>query len=193
MNQNNDQYEDGQVPESESTDSVDDGAAENVQALDEVAQLQSNLEAAEAEAAKQRDAMLRMHAEMDNLRKRLMLDLEKSKKRALDRIVADLLPVRDSLEKGMQMADEGASVDSLRVGKAMTMKILNKVLEDHGLLEIDPQGEMFNPELHEAMSLIPSPEHPADQVIDVIQKGYQLNDRLIRPARVIVSSGSPGN
>jgi molecular chaperone GrpE len=130
---------------------------------------------------------------MDNLRKRLMRDLERSQKRALEKIMGDLLPVHDSLEKGLEMADDSASVSALLEGSALTMKMLDKVLADHGLREINPIGETFNPELHEAMSLIPSPAHAVDQVIDVIQKGYLLNDRLIRPARVVVSSGSGGN
>ncbi len=157
----------------------------------DMADLQTALERAEQEAAEQRDAMLRMHAEMENLRKRLIRDLERSRKRALEDIMNDLLPVRDSLEKGLQAAEEEASVESLREGKALIMRMLGKVMTDHGLEEIDPVGETFNPELHEAMSMIPSPEHAENEVMDVIQKGYRLHERLIRPARVVVSSG-PG-
>jgi molecular chaperone GrpE len=155
----------------------------------DMAALESALGEAEREAAEQREAMLRLHAEMENLRKRLQRDLERSRKRALESIMNDLLPVRDSLEKGLQAAEEDASVESLREGKALIMRMLGKVLEDHGLEEIDPVGETFNPELHEAMSMIPSPQHAENEVIDVIQKGYRLHDRLIRPARVVVSSG----
>jgi molecular chaperone GrpE len=133
--------------------------------------------------------MLRMHAEMENLRKRLIRDLEKSRKRALEGFMNDLLPVRDSLEKGLQAASGEASVESLREGKALIMRMLDKAMTDHGLEEIDPVGEAFNPELHEAISMIPSPQHAENTVIDVVQKGYRLNDRLVRPARVVVSSG----
>ena len=157
----------------------------------ELETLRAALETAEQQAAEQREAMLRMHAEMENLRKRLMRDLERSRKRALEGVMKDLLPVQDSLEKGLQAAaGEDASIESLREGKALIHRMLDKLLQDHGVQLIDPVGEAFNPELHEAMSLIPSPEHPRDTVIDVIQKGYQLNERLIRPARVIVSAGS---
>ncbi len=157
----------------------------------ELETLRAALETAEQQAAEQREAMLRMHAEMENLRKRLMRDLERSRKRALEGVMKDLLPVQDSLEKGLQAAaGEDASIESLREGKALIHRMLDKLLQDHGVQLIDPIGEAFNPELHEAMSLIPSPEHPRDTVIDVIQKGYQLNERLIRPARVIVSAGS---
>ncbi len=155
----------------------------------DMAALEAALGNAEREAAEQREAMLRMHAEMENLRKRLIRDLEKSRKRALEGFMNDLLPVRDSLEKGLQAAESEASVESLREGKALIMRMLDKVMGDHGLEEIDPVGEMFNPELHEAISMIPSPEHAENQVIDVVQKGYRLNERLIRPARVVVSSG----
>ena len=157
----------------------------------ELETLRAALETAEQQAAEQREAMLRMHAEMENLRKRLMRDLERSRKRALEGVMKDLLPVQDSLEKGLQAAaGEDASIESLREGKALIHRMLDKLLQDHGVQLIDPVGEAFNPELHEAMSLIPSPEHPRDTVIDVIQKGYQLNEHLIRPARVIVSAGS---
>ena len=157
----------------------------------ELETLRAALATADQQAAEQREAMLRMHAEMENLRKRLMRDLERSRKRALEGVMKDLLPVQDSLEKGLQAAaGEDASIESLREGKALIHRMLDKLLQEHGVQLIDPVGEAFNPELHEAMSLIPSPEHPRDTVIDVIQKGYQLNERLIRPARVIVSAGS---
>ena len=169
--------------------SQEGGADAEATINDDLAGLQAALEKAELEAAEQREAMLRMHAEMENLRKRLIRDLERSRKRALEGIMNDLLPVQDSLEKGLQAAGEEASVESLRDGKALILKMLDKVMADHGLVVIDPVGETFNPELHEAMSMIPSPEHPRDTVIDVIQKGYQLHERLIRPARVIVSAG----
>jgi molecular chaperone GrpE len=166
-------------------------AVENdAEAVDrDLADLETALNRAEQEAAEQREAMLRMHAEMENLRKRLIRDLEKSRKRALEGFMNDLLPVRDSLEKGLQAAEGEASIESLREGKALIMRMLDKVMTDHGLEEIDPVGEAFNPELHEAISMIPSPQHAENTVIDVVQKGYRLNDRLVRPARVVVSSG----
>lgn len=166
------------------------GAADSeVLVDDELARLESALAEAEQDAAEQREAMLRMHAEMENLRKRLIRDLEKSRKRALEAFMNDLLPVRDSLEKGLEAAQVEASVETLREGKALILRMLGKVMSDHGLEEIDPVGETFDPEFHEAISLIPSPQHAENEVIDVVQKGYRLNDRLVRPARVVVSSG----
>ena len=181
----------GEAPASNAEVDLEAEAAEHdVEAVDrDLADLESALNRAEQEAAEQREFMLRMHAEMENLRKRLIRDLEKSRKRALEGFMNDLLPVRDSLEKGLQAAEGEASVESLREGKALIMRMLDKVMTDHGLEEIDPVGEAFNPELHEAISMIPSPQHAENTVIDVVQKGYRLNDRLVRPARVVVSSG----
>jgi molecular chaperone GrpE len=130
---------------------------------------------------------------MENLRKRMSRDLDRSRKLALEGIMNDLLPVRDSLERGLEAAEEGGTMEALREGKALTMRMLGKVMSDHGLEVIDPRGEAFNPELHEALSMLPSDEHPANTVMDVIQKGYRLHERLIRPARVVVSRGPAGD
>jgi molecular chaperone GrpE len=145
------------------------------------------LAAAEQDLAKHRDAMLRMQAEMENLRKRLARDAEKSRKFALERIMKDLLQVRDSMERGLGMADESATVESLREGQELTLKMLAKVLQDHDLEAIDPMGQPFDPEWHEAMTVLPSDEVEENTVLEVLQKGYRLHDRLIRPAMVVVS------
>lgn len=177
-----------------SPESAPEPVAADTEAVDEEFQeLQSALEKAEQELAEHKDAMLRMSAEMENLRKRLIRDLERSRRRALEAFMLDLLPVRDSFERGLEAADESATVESLREGKALILRMLAKVMADHGLEEIDPRGEPFNPELHEAISLMPSDEHPADTVIEVVQRGYRLNDHLVRPARVVVSQGPPAN
>jgi molecular chaperone GrpE len=142
---------------------------------------------AEADLARHREAMLRMQAEMENMRKRLTRDLERSRKRALEEILRDLLQVRDSLERGLEMDADSVTVESLREGQALTLKMLDKVMQDHRLETIDPAGEIFDPELHEAMTVLPSPDHEENTVIEVLQKGFRLHDRLIRPARVVVS------
>lgn len=154
---------------------------------EELRAMSAALNAAESELAQHREAMLRMQAEMENLRKRLIRDLEKSRRFALEGIMKDLLQVHDSLERGLEMAGEKATAESLREGKELTLKMLGKVLADHGLEQIDPKGEPFNPELHEAMTVQPSADQPENTVIEVLQKGYRLHDRLVRPARVIVS------
>jgi len=144
--------------------------------------------AAQQEAIEARQDMLRMKADMENLRKRLIREQEKARRRTLERFMGDLLPVRDSLERGLEAAaDPSASVEALREGKQLIMKMLSKAMGDHGLQIIDPNGETFDPEKHEAMTMLPSAEHEENTVIDVLEKGYQLHDRLIRPAKVVVS------
>jgi len=145
---------------------------------------------AEEELARHREAMLRMQAEMDNLRKRVMRDLERSRKLSLERIMKDLLQVWDSLERGLGVDDESLTVESLKEGQQLTLKMLEKVLQDHNLEVIDPAGQPFDPEFHEAVTVVPSADVPENTVVEVFQKGFKLHDRLIRPAMVVVS-GNP--
>ena len=167
----------------ESTSTADETEAEPVS--DDPADM---LAAAQMKAVEARQDMLRMQADMENLRKRLVREQEKARRRTLERFMGDLLPVRDSLERGLEAAsDPAASVEALREGKELIMKMLTKVMGDHGLQTIDPSGEAFDPEKHEAMTMLPSPDHDENTVIDVLEKGYQLHDRLIRPAKVVVS------
>ncbi len=155
---------------------------------DPIEVLEIELQAARLEAVEARQDMLRMQADMDNLRKRLVREHEKARRRTLERFMNDLLPVRDSLERGLEAAsDPAASVESLKEGKQLIMKMLSKAMGDHGLQIIDPIGEAFNPEQHEAMTMLPSDQHDENTVIDVLEKGYQLHERLIRPAKVVVS------
>jgi molecular chaperone GrpE len=141
----------------------------------------------DSELAKHREAMLRMQAEMDNLRKRLMRDLERSRKLALEKIMKDLLQVWDSLERGLEVDTESLSVESLLEGQDLTLRMLEKVMQDHDLEIIDPVGQPFNPEWHQAMTVLPSADVEENTVLEVLQKGFRLHDRLIRPAMVIVS------
>ena len=158
------------------------------QSDDPIEKLESELQAAQIEAVEARQDMLRMQADMDNLRKRLMREHEKTRLRTLERFMGDLLPVRDSLERGLEAAsDPTATVEALTEGKQLIMKMLTKAMGDHGLKVIDPTGEAFDPEKHEALTMMTSDQHDENTVIDVIEKGYQLHDRLIRPAKVVVS------
>lgn len=145
------------------------------------------LAAADEELSRHREAMLRMQAEMENLRKRLARDLEKSRRFALERIMKDLLEVLDSMERGLEVSPESATVESLREGQELTHRMLAKVVQEHGLEAIDPVGQPFDPELHEAMTVLPSAAVEDNTVLEVLQKGFRLHDRLIRPARVVVS------
>ena len=154
---------------------------------DELQGMSNAVSKAEEELVRHRDAMLRMQAEMDNLRKRLIRDQEKSRKFALERIMKDLLQVRDSLERGLETGSESTTAEQFREGQTLTLKILSKVMQDHDLELIDPVGERFDPELHQAMTVLPSAELEENTVMEVLQKGFKLNDRLIRPAMVVVS------
>ena len=168
-------------------ESAEDAAAEQG-SDDPIEILETELEAARLQAVEAREDMLRMQADMENLRKRLVREHEKARRRTLERFMGDLLPVRDSLERGLEAAAEpAATVETLIEGKQLIMKMLGKAMGDHGLQTIDPAGEPFDPEKHEAMTMLPSDQHDENTVIEVLEKGYQLHDRLIRPAKVVVS------
>ena len=146
--------------------------------------LKAALEAAEARALESKDLYMRALAELENVRKRSVREVEQAHKYAVDRFANDLIGVKDSLELGV---DAAGNVETLRAGTEATLKLLAKAFEKAGLVEVVPQGETFNPELHEAMVAQPSAEHVPNTILQVVQKGYQLNGRLLRPARVIVA------
>jgi len=169
-------------------DTAADETGSQAESNDPIEKLESELQTARLEAVEARQDMLRMQADMENLRKRLVREHEKSRLRTLERFMGDLLPVRDSLERGLEAAnDPAATVEALTEGKQLIMKMLTKAMGDHGLQTIDPIGEAFDPEKHEAMTMLTSDKHDENTVIDVLEKGYQLHDRLIRPAKVVVS------
>jgi molecular chaperone GrpE len=171
-------------PENESAVS---NRSDSEPASDDIEALRQALQEARGELDRHREALLRMQAETDNQRKRMEREQEKSRRFALERVMKDLLQVRDSLERGLEVDEDTATVEKLREGKALTLKVLSKVMADHGLELIDPQGEPFNPEFHQAMSMAPSEEYEPNTVVEVLQKGFRLHDRLIRPAMVVVS------
>lgn len=141
-----------------------------------------------AEKLAERDQeILRLHAEMENLRKRVERDIENARKFALERFVDGLLPVIDSLEMGIQASEnENASLEKIREGSEMTLNLFLQTMEKFGVQPVHPIGERFNPDHHQAISVQPH-EGPADHVVGVMQKGYLLRDRLVRPALVVVS------
>jgi len=139
----------------------------------------------EREVDKLREALMRTRADMDNMQKRAERDMSKARRYQHEAIMRDLLPVIDGLEQGLENASEG---DSAREGLKLTQKLLLKALEDHGLEVLNPEGERFDPQWHEAMSMQPSEDAKPDTVLMVLQKGYRLDDRLLRAARVIVAS-----
>jgi molecular chaperone GrpE len=162
--------------------------SENPEQQPETPSLEDQLVEAQAKADENWAQYLRAAAELDNTRKRSLRDVEQAHRYALERFAADLAPVRDSLELGLT-AD--ATVESLRSGIEATLKQLDQALTRHGVEVIDPVGQPFDPERHEAMSTMPSADVAPDAVAQVIQKGLVLNGRLVRPARVIVAVAPP--
>ncbi len=153
-----------------------------------VEELEKQLKEARETAESHWEAVLRGRAELENLRKRSERELENAHKYGLERIITELLPVKDSLELGLA-AGEGDDVKlaKLREGVELTLKMLTAALEKFGVSEINPEGEVFNPEYHQAMTVQEAEGKAPNSVISVIQKGYLLNDRLVRPALVIVA------
>lgn len=154
--------------------------------------LAAQLEEALAKADTNWDLAVRAKAELENLRKRHDRDLSNAHKYALERFVKELLPVCDSLELGLKAAqDENADIAKVAEGTELTLSLFNSVMEKFNVVAVNPEGESFNPELHQAMAMQPSEDIEPNTVLTVVQKGYSLNERLVRPAMVIVSQAAP--
>lgn len=173
------------VEQAQSAEGTFDATAEAEQAESP----EARIAALEEEVNKAKDQALRAAADAQNARRRAEQDAEKARKFALERFVKELLPVVDSIEKALESLqnDDGASVH--REGLEMTLKMQLSALEKFGVKQLEPQGEPFNPQYHEAMTMVPNPAMEPNTVMDVLQKGYTLNDRLVRPAMVVVSKG----
>ncbi|NAW58985.1 MULTISPECIES: nucleotide exchange factor GrpE [unclassified Vibrio] len=161
-------------------------------ALDEteakIAQLEAALLSSEAKVKEQQDAVLRAKAEVENMRRRTEQEIDKARKFALNKFAEELLPIIDNLERAIQAADtESEVVQPILEGITLTHKTFIDTISKFGLKEINPEGEAFNPELHQAMSTQESADHESNTVMFVMQKGYQLNGRVIRPAMVMVA------
>lgn len=153
-----------------------------------VQELETKLQEAEAKAEENWNEFLRARAEMENQRRRAEKDVEQARRQGLEKLAGELLPVRDSLEMGLSASQEAnADVAKLTEGTELTLKMLTQAMEKFDVSEVDPMGQKFDPERHEAMATQPSAEHEPNTVIHVVQKGYLMNDRLLRPAMVIVS------
>ena len=168
-------------------DQAPDAAAEDESTEEAESDPQSPLDALQAKADENWDRYLRAVAELENVRKRAAKDVENSRKFALERFARELLTVKDSFEMGLAAA-EGETVDSLLEGSAATLKLLSNTLQQFGIVELNPEGEPFDPEFHEAISMQPSTDVEPGSVVTVVQKGYTLNGRLLRPAMVIVAA-----
>ncbi|WP_070962592.1 nucleotide exchange factor GrpE [Vibrio sonorensis] len=153
-----------------------------------IAELEAALLASEAKVKEQQDSVLRAKAEVDNMRRRTEQEIDKARKYALNKFAEELLPVIDNLERAIQAADtENELVKPIVEGVELTHKTFVDTVSKFGLKEINPEGETFNPELHQAMSIQESPDHESNTVMFVMQKGYELNGRVIRPAMVMVA------
>ncbi|QYJ87177.1 nucleotide exchange factor GrpE [Shewanella mesophila] len=175
------------------TEVVEDPASlmdELTQANFRVEELEQALSAAEAKVEEQKDSVIRAAAEVDNVRRRAAMDVEKAHKFALEKFANELLPVIDNMERALQGTNaEDEATKAIYEGVELTLKSFTSAVEKFGLTQVDPQGEAFNPDHHQAIGMQPSAEFPANTVMLVMQKGYMLNERLLRPAMVMVSQG----
>ncbi|HQC71978.1 MAG TPA: nucleotide exchange factor GrpE [Candidatus Competibacteraceae bacterium] len=159
---------------------------------EEFAALQRELDQALAKADEHWKLYLGAHAEMENLRKRAEREVQNAHKFALERFFGELLPVRDSLELGLAAASESVDVTQLRAGVELTLRQLAAAMEKFGARDVNPAaGVRFNPAEHEAMAMVPTDQAEPNTVVQVVQKGYSLNERLIRPAKVLVAQAAP--
>lgn len=168
--------------------STEENTAEAVEATEispEHAALIAEMDEKEAQF---KNDLLLVKADMENMRRRQTRDLENAHKFAVDKFVGELLPVCDGIEMGHTAAQaEDVTLETVKEGLDMTVKMLRSSIAKFGLEQVDPVGEVFNPEHHEAISMIPSEEIESNHVITVVQKGYLFNGRLLRPAMVVVS------
>lgn len=148
----------------------------------------SDVEALKDELAQAKEQAIRAAAEAQNIRRRAEQDVEKAHKYGLEKFVSDMLPVADNLERALDAASaEGANFSVISEGVALTLKSLTDALKRHKVDQIDPVGEPFDPQLHQAMTMIEQADAEPNSVINVFQKGYSLNGRLVRPAMVVVA------
>ena len=181
-------------------ESVDDAPSEAVEGVivddndtaERIACLEKELAESQAIIAAQKDGVLRSKAEVENMRRRVSMDVEKAHKFALNKFANELLPVVDNLERALSSIDkDDESNKGIIEGIEMTLSTMISALDKSGVKLIDPKGEKFDPALHQAMTMIDVPGAEPNSVIDVMQKGFELNGRLLRPAMVMVSKGAP--
>ena len=166
---------------------ADAQAVDNLSPEEEIAGLYAQIEALQLETDAARDQMLRAAAEAQNVRRRAEADVEKAHKFALEKFARELLPVVDSLEKATEALANAE--DSQKEGVEMTLQLFLAAIGKFQIKQLNPLGQTFDPQYHEAMSMVPNPSMPANAVMDVLQKGYSLNERLLRPAMVVVATG----
>jgi len=159
-----------------------------------IAELEAALLTSDAKVKEAQDNVLRARAEGENVRRRSEVEIDKARKFALNKFTEELLPVIDNLERAIEMADKNdEALKSMIEGVELTLKTMMATVEKFGLKQHNPVGEAFNPEFHQAMSIQESAEHEPNTVMLVMQKGYELNGRIIRPAMVMVSKAAAGS
>ncbi|WP_414648281.1 nucleotide exchange factor GrpE [Dyella sp.] len=171
--------------DSPSPTDMPENSAQNAPPGQEVEALKARLAELEANNRELRDTVLREKAELENQRRRLHRDLEQARRFANEKLLNDLLPVYDGLERGL--AVEGGDVNAMREGMSLTLKELLRVAGNNGLVQVDPLDQPLDPERHHAVSMVEAPGKAPGTVVTVLQKGYVLNDRLLRPALVAVA------
>jgi molecular chaperone GrpE len=181
--------------------SSEDNQAEDVELPETVEEQQSEAAAEDLETttednladppqvAELKDQLLRSLAEMENVKRRAARDVENAHKFAVEKLIADLFPVIDSLEKAVETASSVEGAKPIAEGVELSLKLFIDTLNKSGVEQIDPLGEPFDPQVHEAMTMVPNPDAEPNSVMDVMQKGYTLNGRLVRAAKVIVVKG----
>ena len=163
-------------------------AATDESAGGDLTRLEAELQSAQAKAEENWNLYLQAQAEMQNIRRRAERDIQDAHRFALEKFLKELLPVKDSLELGLAAADQdGADVAKLREGSELILKSLSAVVEKFGVEELNPIGERFDPQFHQALAMQPTDQAEPNTVLQVVQKGYALNGRLVREARVVVA------
>ena len=177
------------MTESENTDPEDKGVDEEKAEVDPPEEEEVTI-TAEDEIEGLKDQLLRTVAESENIRRRASRDVENAHKYANEKLLEDLLPVLDSLEKALELPDQSDDAKAVLEGIEISLRMFRETLERGGVVIVDPLGEPFDPSKHEALAMVPNEEVEPNSVIEVVQKGYLLNERVVRAARVVVSAAS---
>ncbi|OAN14238.1 nucleotide exchange factor GrpE [Photobacterium jeanii] len=195
--------QDEQLQQEETVETAETVSAEEEQVVEmtleeqqaaRIAELEAALLTSEAKAKEAVDNALRARAEGENVRRRSEQEIDKARKFALNKFAEELLPVIDNMERAIEMSDKNdEAIKPMLEGVELTLKTMMSTVEKFGVKQIDPMGEAFNPEFHQAMSIQESTEFEPNTVMMVMQKGYELNGRVVRPAMVMVSKAAAGN
>ena len=182
----------GSIVDESASEALDQADAKEAEAQESLGELKSLLEDTQSKATEHWERVLRIQAELENVRRRATSDVEKAHKYALEGFAKDLLPVIDSLELGLshtESSEDNEPLTKLKEGMELTLKMFAETLAKYGMTPVGEVGESFNPDLHQAMTMQEAPDAKPNTLLVVMQKGYLLNERLVRPALVVVSKG----